>query len=247
MKERIGAQVVSLVIKKRIVVALVALASSMLTASTQASLVDIQFLDAGSRIQGNEYVGPYGFLVNGVSTMLICDDFVHQINYNQEWTANAYTFNDLSQARWYLNAGVGGTSGLKGYEDMAWLMEEGYANPNSWGDISYAYWAVFNPAQAEGTSGWTSGASNWLARAQSQTFSASEFPNIRIYTPTQTGAGSPQELVGFVGSIPPLPALPLGNVEAVPEGNVFWLLGIGGVVLAGWRWSQKRVAIKAEQ
>lgn len=186
---------------KTIMLGFMALIAVPSKAQTGNQVVSLTLDSPGSFTQGGFYVGPYNLTVATHFESLVCDDFVDEISVGEEWNANVYTFSDLSQTKY-------ATAGLQSYGQAAWLYEEGLLNPSRWGDINYAIWAVFNPIPAEASGGWTAGSSNWLATAQQQTFTADEFPNIDIYTPTQlTGANAPQEFLGD----------PANSSSAIPE------------------------------
>ena len=197
--------------------------------SAHANLVDITLNDPGSRVQGGVYVGPYNMSVNNILIPLVCDDFIDHVSSGESWQANVYTFNDLSQTKWT-------GDGLQKYGQDAWLYEQGLLQPAAWGDISYAMWAVFNPTPVTSSAGWTSGASNWLAKAEQRTYTANEFSGISIYTPTQlSGNDAPQEFIGGTPVASP-PGGGLPGVAAVPEPGIGALFGLGLVGLAVMRW-----------
>ena len=200
--------------------------SLCLAVSAFANLVDMTFSSPGPLSQGGFYVGPYNFTVDNQSTKLVCNDFTDEVSAGEKWTANVYTFNDLSHTKF-------ASEGLKTYSEGAWLYEQGLLNPGQWGDIQYALWAVFNPTSTKASSGWTAGSANWLATAEQQTFTANEFNGLSIYTPTQlSGSGAPQE---FFGGTP--------TIVAVPEPNVGMLLGLGALgVIVVRRYQQRNVA-----
>jgi len=193
--------------------------------TSSANLVDMTFNSPNGISQGGVYVGPYNFTVAGQFAKLVCNDFASEISAGEQWQANVYNFSDLSQAKF-------ASDGVLAYEQAAWIYEQGLLNPNQWGDIHYALWAVFNPTPVEASSGWTTGAAAWLSAAEHQTFTANEFAGIEVYTPTQlSGPGAPQE---FFGGTP--------TVAAVPEPGVGSLLGLGALgVVVMRRYQQRRV------
>jgi len=192
---------------------------------TFANLIDITLTSPGSMTQGGVYVGPYTFSTGSGSILpLTCDDYADEISVGEEWQANVYNFSNLSQTKY-------AADGLQAYGEAAWLYENGLLHPNQWGDIHYALWAVFNPNAVIGSSGWTTGAATWLSESKQQTYTANEFPNISIYTPIQlSGSGAPQELIGGYGT------LPAGNVAAVPEPGIGFLLGLGLIGIEAMRY-----------
>jgi PEP-CTERM motif-containing protein len=102
--------------------------------------VSITLTGVNGASQGNVYVGPYfGQVDTGPTVNLYCDDYIHDSNIGQTWTATVSTFADLSHT---LHPGA-----LGDYRRVAWLIEQFGNNPtSSWGDIHYALWSVFNPA-----------------------------------------------------------------------------------------------------
>jgi len=197
--------------------------SLCLAVSAFANLVDVTFNGPGSLAQGGVYVGPYNLTLDNQLTKLVCDDFTDEVSAGEKWIANVYNFSNLSQTKY-------AAAGARAYDQAGWLYEQGLLNPNQWGDIHYALWAVFNPTATEASGGWTAGAANWLATAEHQTFTANEFNGLSIYTPTQlSGSGAPQE---FIGGTP--------TIVAVPEPNVGMLLGLGLLGGIVWRRYQNR-------
>ena len=203
------------------------------TVPATANLVDVTYNSPGAQTQGGVYVGPYNFTVDGQYTKLVCDDFVDEIWGGEKFKANVYNFSDVSHTKFAGQA----EDDLLAYEQAAWIYEQGLLNPNQWGDIHYALWAVFNPTPVQTSSGWTPGAATWLEAAQHQTFTAIEFNGISIYTPTQlSGPGAPQEFFGGAPIVAP-------TVAAVPEPGIGILLSVGLLgVIAARRYQQRTVA-----
>jgi hypothetical protein len=166
---------------------------------------------------GGVYTSPYYATVNGVTGIpVVCDDFFHEDSIGQSWTVNVSTIYNPSTARWY----QGDPNQVLYYEQGAWLFTQLFQNLNNATqaeNISYAIWANFSPGTTS-ASGWTPGSTTvgtsawWLAQAQSQTFTAGEFANIEILTPTTSGSASPQE---FMMQTP------------VPEASTLVLFGTG--------------------
>ena len=126
------------------------------------------------------YVGPYVAMVNGVSTPIVCDDYVDESYLNESWTANVSTLADLSGTKW---GSLCNATTL--YEEAAWLTEQLVsAPPSQAGDIQFAIWALFDPSAVDGLSLTDQGiVQGWLTQVEGMSFSTSEFPNILIYTP----------------------------------------------------------------
>lgn len=157
------------------------------------------------------YVGPYQGTIDGVSTPIICDDFYDDTYLNESWTATVSTFSNLSQTKF-------GASDITQYEEAAWLAQQ-LVNPSSTcpdmsaancaGDIQFAIWEVFDNGQPFSLlSGHNlQNAEWWLNQAETQTFTAGEFSDVTIYTPTgcsaNCGGGLPQEFL-TVSTDPPV-------------------------------------------
>jgi len=95
------------------------------------------------------------------------------------------------------------------YDEATFLLEEMWTDPANRGDLNFAIWAIFNPTQAEGASGWTAGAQADLTLAQSQTYAPGQFAVLQIYIPVTTG--NPQEFIGFTPAPEPVSMLLLGS------------------------------------
>jgi hypothetical protein len=129
---------------------------------------------------GGVYIGPYVAQVNGVSTPVVCDDFADESYLNESWTANVFTFANLSGTKW---AGLANSTTL--YEEAAWLTDQLANAPQpEAGDIQFAIWAIFDPSALNSlSSSQQTDVEKWISMAQNQTFTPGEFANILIYTP----------------------------------------------------------------
>lgn len=128
---------------------------------------------------GGVFVGPYVGTINGVSTPIVCDDYVDESYLNESWTANVTTLADLTGIKW---GGLSNATTL--YEEAAWLTGKlATASPSQAGDIQFAIWAIFDPSAINGlSSGDQLVVEGLVTQAQSQTFWTGEFANILIYT-----------------------------------------------------------------
>ena len=161
-----------------------------LLAPSAVAQVNMQLTGAGPDNMGGVYVGPYTALVNGVSTQVICDDFVDDTYILEKWQATQTNLlNVTSDARF-------GAKTLL-YERGAWLVlqmsKPANAGESSIGAIQYALWELFAPSanplqRLSGTD--LEAAQSWLGKAQEEgtgvAFTADElaqFSNFVVYTP----------------------------------------------------------------
>ncbi|MGH9405075.1 MAG: PEP-CTERM sorting domain-containing protein [Terriglobia bacterium] len=170
---------------------LCSLALACLACPSFATKVTVKLTGVNGAVQGGVYVDPYSGTINGVPAPLVCDDFSHETYFNETWQANVSTFADLSDVRFQQGTPA---ATLLAYDEAAYLYGQLGAHPSDIGDISFALWALFTPS-AKLSSGFTTGASNWLSTAQGQTYYAGEFSNFEILTPVISGSNSPQEFL----------------------------------------------------
>ncbi len=159
--------------------------------NSSAGTITVKLTGVNGVTAGGVYVDPYFGTVNGVSGLLICDDFSHETDIGESWQANVSTFNNLSLARFQQGTPA---QTLQDYEEAAYLYEQLLDNPSQYGDISFALWAIFTPG-ARTSSGFTANSQDWLTQAQNQDFYAGDFSNFIILTPADPGPGSPQEFL----------------------------------------------------
>jgi hypothetical protein len=224
-------------------VALMAICVSYSKADTIASM---KLTSAGSNTDYGAYIGPYTATINGVSTLVICDDFSDATYVGETWTATLSTYPSLTNVKF--DPGTANTAvRTKGYDEIAWLAIQliGSKNTAQTDAIQYAIWSVFNPSgvstylnNAGGHSFDTDsanadGVQYWLNQAAAQTYTSGEFSNVTIYTPNSSYPMScsndrhescpPQEFVAV--TIPPV---------STPEPGTLALLGFGlfGMFLA---------------
>ncbi|MGH9378148.1 MAG: hypothetical protein ACRD1I_05050 [Terriglobia bacterium] len=178
---------------KKLVLFLMACALVSIGAASQsfATTVTVDLTGVNGVTQGGVYADPYSGTINNSQAILVCDDFSHETYFNKPWQANVSTFADLSGVRFQQGAPA---ATLQAYDEAAYLYTQLLANPSNYGNISFALWALFTPS-AKSSSGFTSGAQNWLTQAGNQSYYAGEFSNFEILTPVQPGSGSPQEFL----------------------------------------------------
>jgi len=165
----------------------------------------------------NIYISPYTALINGVSTPVICDDFVDEVQLGESWSATVSNVGALaSNVKWATDPGVAGYNEQASYNEAAWLATQ-LLSPTTTsvqaGEISYAIWAVFDPIDVKSwlsadlaTTSAVFGKTGYLAQASA--FSTTNFSNVLVYTPvagSQSCCGVPQE---FLALTPPTVGTP---------------------------------------
>ena len=140
-----------------------------------AATVSMTLTSAGGNISNGVYVNPYTASINGVSTQVICDDYVDDSYIGESWTADVHTLSDLTNTRW------GSQPGL--YNEAAWLSIQllGTSDAATRAAISFAIWGVFVGQAITDFGGPSSAAQTWLNNAASH--AQDHFDNVLIYTP----------------------------------------------------------------
>jgi hypothetical protein len=210
-------------IKIKMWLGLSALALALFLTATPASADSVTLSGVGGANQGGVYVAPYFLSINGgASVVAMCDDYAHSVSIGQNWDARTSAYSDLSLTRW-------GSAKTQQYKETAWLFSQYFARPSEAGDINFAAWALFTPGAAS-ASGFTSGASNWLAMAGTQSFAGFDFSGYRIITPKDLSDSGPQEYI-----------------TKVPEPANLALVAVGLMVLALMARGSRFAATSLEQ
>jgi hypothetical protein len=161
-----------------------------------------------SGVMGGVYTSPYTISVNGVSTLLICDDFLTNIGIGLTWQATETSLQSLQSSSSALKfPNPPDSNQIFNYATLAVLAAQLMALPNFKndvaGEISYAIWGVFDPvlittpyALSPGQEGYLTpsqlaAAQAYLSNAQAVVNQAttngvinlSLLPSLTIYTP----------------------------------------------------------------
>jgi hypothetical protein len=189
--------------------------------------------------RGGIYVGPYQVSVNSEpSSPMICDDYATEISVQSNWSANAYTFGQLSQTKFYGNASFGNAplGAAQAYEEVFYLSAQMMLQTDStnYAAIHYAIWQIMDPGDNPANNGPTASVSAWLAQAADpgnwQNVNTSDF---LVYTPTVLATSGPGASQEFIQVIDP-------NNATVPLPPTIILLAAGLLGLVGLRKRPKK-------
>jgi hypothetical protein len=140
---------------------------------------------AGNDVMGGVYVGPYTGTVNGVSTPVICDDFVNDSYAPEEWTAYVYsTPNSSTQEA--ANSGFTGAALTQAYNEVGYLANLllAQSDPVITGEVDFALWSVFDPSAINNLSGSQyTAALGYLNTAKTYANNSSYISEFTIYSP----------------------------------------------------------------
>ena len=193
-----------------------------------ADQVNITLTSAGSNVLAGIYVNPYTATVNGVTSTVICDDFSADTYVGESWTADVYTFDDLSNTKF---GQIYGAAASSKYNQAAWLTLQllGTTNATIRRSISYAIWGTMDSSAltylTTKAPAYVAATTDWMNQAQSQTFAAGQFSNFVVYTPNLNFAVTcnggpcpsipPQELLAIRASESSAAELLIFNLIAV--------------------------------
>jgi len=190
----------------------------------------LQLVSAAPPSYGGDDVFPYGFHVNGASSLtdLICDDYTHNIYFGEIWDVSVTNVTALpgSNTPQFWNAtgaGGAGDTQIVLYKEAAWLVQqvfEGGLTQLQRTDLNYALWYLMDPHNPPGPL--DAGAQADLNAALTHGHDPlSDFSDVWVYTwmpgtPIRGGTNGtppPQEFFG------------------IPEARTSALLGVGLVAL----------------
>lgn len=189
--------------------------------------------------EGCVATGNYDGTINGVQVGpgqpggpgMICDDYNHNINTGQTWTANGVSAASL------LTTGTGALQfasiGIAGYTELAYVVNQMFTgNPSSAQQsiFSQVIWAITGGVSFSQLSAAAQTLYTWVTTHSLP--SLSTYTNLFIYTPTDQTANGPQEMWGEVG---------------VPEGGaaLMYLLFAGAACFGAMFYSRKQRAKRA--
>ena len=193
-----------------------------------ADPVTIVFTGVNGSSAGGVYTSPYYGTINGQAVSMICDSFSQRIPAGNTWQATAYSFSNLSGARFFTGSPA---DAQHNYNAAAWLGEMllGTLTDFNRNAISFALWDIFTDSAVTLTSpqpqALADAAALWKSNAIAATNSdVNAYANWTVYTPTSTqptgvslSGGDIQE---FLVRTPESPAL------AVLGLNLSGLLGL---------------------
>jgi hypothetical protein len=216
---------------RKLLGAVIVLGSSVLQLA--ASPVSVTVTGATGETDSAGYlISPYYATINGVDSMIYCDDFANQISMGQTWSANETNLasGNLSETRYgditqtlTTQAGTASYDGQQLYEMAAWLTTQYGSNATTNGAIQDTIWDLFNPNAGDPTVHPPQPSSNtWLFAAETNytSIDAADFTVITNTAPvTLSGPGQVQEFL------------------ITPEPSTTLLLGFGlmAVAIAGRR------------
>ncbi len=208
---------------------------------------NFQLTSAGNTVLDGIYISPYTASIDGVPTVVICDDFADEVGLNEAWQTTMSTVANLApNVKWATDPGVSGYIEQQSYNEAAWLAGQllSSSNPTQLGQISYAIWAVFDPT----------GVQNWLTAyhdtttynaiwgsggllSQAAANSGGDFSNVLVYTAVANsqpaGYGPPQEFLAV--KTPEPSSLAILGVDFTCLGIVVAFLRRRGVIAAAGR------------
>ncbi len=208
----------------------------LLCAVFQARAAVITFDTLPGVTEDGTYNGFIGATVDGVSALLVCNDFDHTTNVpSGPWDYNVSTLPALTFARFGNDA-----ASVLMYEQAALLLEgdgntlaglENVTSPDAITAYQYAFWELFGASvpDVNGASSLVLAAFNDLSNGTN--YSAT-FASLVVYTPTDS-AGDNQEFLGVAA---------ISTTSDVPEPGSSLLFATGLTVLAAVFLKRRRYA-----
>jgi hypothetical protein len=131
--------------------------------------VNMVFTGVNGVNDGQYYVSPYyGTMSDGSTTqnvVLFCDDLLHDVTFNQSWSANvtnletAISTEDFSNTRFGSEISPANATIL--YEEVAWLVSQfNSGNSDQWVSLQHSIWDLTDPGAGYIDTG------SWLAMAE---------------------------------------------------------------------------------
>jgi hypothetical protein len=109
-------------------------------------------------VMGGVYISPYVASIDGVSTYVICDDFMTDVWGDDTWKANEYSLSDVgpSGPQKFTKPDWSPYTIEQEYDAAALLADDLIANMSNAalaGEYSFAIWTIFDPAAVNGYGG----------------------------------------------------------------------------------------------
>jgi len=109
-------------------------------------------------VMGGVYISPYVASIDGVSTYVICDDFMTDVWVDDTWKANEYSLSDVSPSgpQKFTKPDWSPYTIEQEYDAAALLADDLIANMSNAtlaGEYSFAIWTIFDPAAVNGYGG----------------------------------------------------------------------------------------------
>lgn len=210
MKYRIAMFEFALAMKTTLLISCLLVFGMVFAAMTaSASIVAMDFIGPEGNSSGGRYTYPYYFTINGSGTnLLFCDTFSNEISPGQQWNANTLGVGALNSGN-VTNLEFP-AAGVTGYLEASYLfVEEANAytggNTDPKGFYNWAAWDLLSGKDVSGSNldaGDEAQVQTYLSAAESLgnhgSLTPSQFSNVTIYTPTNTGVSGPQEFFGEV-------------------------------------------------
>ncbi len=202
--------------------------------------VSMDLTSAGNNIVGGVYADPYTAYINGVQTLVICDDYTDESYVPESWSAtvtNMASLNTSSTVLW--KSGADGLSEDQAYVVAAYLATEiieayDTSNWTAAGEYSYALWGLYVPAAFNDIPSEAGVAEADLAAAVTATANQTiaNYANVNIYTPNGTAPTCP----GYPNGCPNSPPQEFLTVTT-PEASTPVLMAVdlfGFIALVGF-------------